>query len=187
MKGWLGTWIEADKKCASAVKGTFKKELEEESLKLVNKFVTAENVEDLFDEAKTPINLDVLSIDIDSNDFWVWKKIVKYKPKIVIIEYNAFIPCDVNWIMKYDKDKVWDSDTVFNSSLKSLKTLGDEKGYRLVACCLNGVNAFFVRKDLINDKFAILNIEDIYQPIRYYLKRDLTVVKGFQRSSQSNG
>ena len=181
MKGWKGAWIEADQAYLPKINQTFRKEIEDKNLTILNDFVNAENINQILSKENLPSEIDILSIDIDSNDYWVWKNIVVRSPKIIIIEYNAFIPCETEWIMDYHSAKVWDSSTVFNASLKSLEMLGREKGYKLLACCYNGVNAFFVREDLITDKFLPLQIEEIYQPVRYYLKRNFTIKKGFQR------
>lgn len=181
MKGWKGLWIEADKNYTLNITNTFREEINSKILILKNEFVTTENIEQILVNANVPSTIDVLSIDIDSNDYWIWEKMKNQSPKVVIIEYNAFIPYDVEWIMNYQKNKIWDYSTAFNSSLKSLEKLGKIKGYKLVACCKNGVNAFFVRKDLITGQFPELDIHDIYMPIRYYLKRNYNVVKGFHR------
>jgi hypothetical protein len=58
-----------------------------------------------------------------------------------------------------------------------LVKLGKEKGYTLVACNNTGANAFFVRNDLLNDKFTIYPIEYIYKPVNYNLTRKSPVIK----------
>lgn len=181
MQGWKGLWIEADNEFYEQIETTFRKELLSKDLALSKNFVNCENIEAILDIHNLPVDFEVLSIDIDSNDYWIWKKIEKYNPKVVVIEYNAFFPSSDMWIMDYDPEKTWDSSTVFNASLRSLNNLANEKGYQLVACSINGVNAFFIRKDLINDRFKILELDEIYHPIRYYLKRDFTIFKGFQK------
>ena len=61
----------------------------EERVKIINTAVTPSNINELLKIAQTPKDLDILSIDIDSYDYWVWKAVEGYSPKIVIIEYNA--------------------------------------------------------------------------------------------------
>ena len=74
--GWKGLLLDAD--------------YQDDSINLQKAHVTAENINDLFAKYNVPYNLDVLSIDIDFNDFYVWQAISeKYRPRIVIIEYNA--------------------------------------------------------------------------------------------------
>ncbi len=88
--------------------------------------------------AKTPIpfNFDFLSIDVDGNDFHIWKAMSKYHPKLICIEFNPTIPTDVRFVQR--------ADTSLNqgSGLLPLVELGKEKGYELVAVL--PFNAFFV-------------------------------------------
>jgi hypothetical protein len=50
------------------------------------------NVEILFEESGVPRDVDLLIIDIDSNDYYVWRAIRDYRPKLVMIEYNPSFP-----------------------------------------------------------------------------------------------
>ncbi len=88
--------------------------------------------------AKTPIpfNFDFLSIDVDGNDFHIWKAMSKYHPKLICIEFNPTIPTDVRFVQR--------AETSLNqgSGLLPLVELGKEKGYELVAVL--PFNAFFV-------------------------------------------
>jgi hypothetical protein len=72
--------------------------------------------------------------------------------------------------MKYNESHIWKDDDCFGASLKYLEILFSEKGYYLVGCNISGVNAFFVRKDLVEDKFeAPYSAEKHFEPARYYL------------------
>jgi hypothetical protein len=95
-----------------------------------------------------PVELDVLSIDVDGNDYWIWRALMAYSPRIVVIEYNAHWPADVRWVQPYDPERTWQGTDNFGASLGALRSLGTEKGYRLVHTELTGTNAFFVRSDL---------------------------------------
>ena len=67
---------------------------ENPSIGLAREFVTAGNVEELFRKYGVPAEFDLLSIDIDGNDYWVWRAIRSYRPRVVVIEYNASLPCE---------------------------------------------------------------------------------------------
>ena len=95
--------------------------------------------------------LDVLSIDIDYNDYWVWEAVQRLTPRVVVIEYNAVYPPPVRFSVPYDPNGWWDGTSHYGASLQALTDLGTSKGYALVACSLTGVNAFFVRNDLLAD------------------------------------
>lgn len=130
----------------------------------INKeFVTAENINILFEKYNIPFEFDFLSIDIDFNDLWVWKSLDdRYKPNIVVIEYNCSFPPPASITVPYDAYADWDHETNYmGASLSALNKLGREKGYTLVYCDNKGVNSFFVRDDLF-EKLSINHIEDKY-------------------------
>jgi hypothetical protein len=169
LKEWKGLWIEGSEKYYNQIKANFS-HLQDNQLKVKNAFITAENIENLFDEHDIPKELDMLSIDIDGNDYYVWAAIKKYTPRVVVIEYNATMRPNIEWIKAYDPKSIWDKTMHFNASLKSLELLGLEKGYKLIGCNFHGTNAFFVRNDLIEGKFnPPFNAEFHYEPARYYM------------------
>ena len=176
-RGWQGLWIEADEYLYSQIVSNLHIPITSGKLRILNDFVNTKNFESILLSQDVPRDFDVLSIDIDSNDYWVWQSLTEFYPKVVIIEYNAFFPPDINWVMDYDEKRVWDSTIYFGASLKSLYELGLAKGYTLVCCSSTGVNAFFVRNDLLNDNFTILSLKNIYKPINYHLSRKMPILK----------
>ncbi len=127
-------------------------------------FISAENVEAVFEKHSVPREFDLLSIDIDGNDYWVWKSITSYRPRVVVIEYNATIPPDESRVIAYDPGFVWDRTTYVGASLLALKRLGESKGYTLVGCNSSGVNAFFVESALAARHFAPADTVALYRP-----------------------
>jgi hypothetical protein len=97
------------------------------------------NLDHILQSTPSPINFDVLSIDIDGNDFHVWRMISAYCPKVVVIEYNPTIPTPVRFVQEPDMN------VHQGSSLLSLVELGKIKGYELV--CVLSWNAIFVKKE----------------------------------------
>lgn len=128
--------------------------------------VTAENIQNLFQKYNVPKNFDLLSIDIDYNDYWVWKAITDYSPRVVIIEYNSSVIPTESKVVPYDPEAKWDGTNYFGASLLALKNLGLTKGYTLVGCDNAGVNAFFCKSNLLDGK-KIKDIKDLYRPPRY--------------------
>jgi len=135
-------------------------------LDIKNERVTAENIQQLFKKYNVPKSFDLLSIDIDYNDYWVWKSIVDYNPRVVIIEYNSSIPPTESKVVPYDSEAVWDGTNYFGASILALKNLGFVKGYTLVGCDSNGVNAFFCKSELLKN-FHIPSIDNLYRPPQY--------------------
>jgi hypothetical protein len=94
--------------------------------------ITAENVNGLFAAAGVPEQFDLLSIDIDGNDFWVWEALA-YRPRVVIIEYNPRWGVTKSRTVRYDPARQWDGTVYYGASIKALVKLGARKGYDLVA------------------------------------------------------
>jgi len=130
-------------------------------------FITAENIEPLFQKYGVPTEFDLLSIDIDGNDYWVWKAIAHFHPRVVIMEYNANKGPDASVTIPYDPAFIWDKTDYQGASLRALEKLGREKGYTLVATDRNGVNAFFVLTALVAGNFAPPPFAQIFHPAAY--------------------
>jgi hypothetical protein len=169
-QGWKGLWMDGDAAAVKRARATFRSEISGGQLTVIEAFITAENIEDLFRQGQVPDEFDVLSIDIDRNDYYVWEKIAHYRPRCVVMEYNAGFPPTMSWVVPYDP-KAWGGNSFGDgngASLKALEELGTKKGYSLVACDLCGVNAFFVRNDLLKDRFAApYTAENHYEPFRF--------------------
>lgn len=130
-------------------------------------YITAENINSLFLKYNVPKEFDLLSIDIDSNDYWVWKAIEGYAPRVVVIEYNASVAANESKAVEYDPNLRWDGSDYYGGSLLAMKRLGESKGYTLITCEKKGINAFFVRSDLIAGNFVVRDYSEIFTPPGY--------------------
>ena len=174
IKNWRGSWIEGNDEYVRFIKNKFEFLLQKGALSVIQSFITAENIEDTFRILSVPSEFDLLSIDIDGNDYWVWKAIKNYSPRVVVIEYNAIFRPPTQYVIKYEPFKKFEITRSFGASLQSLYLLAEEKGYKLVACNFAGGNAFFVRSDLVREHFMFpFTAENHYEPPRYYLERIL--------------
>ena len=170
IQGWSGLWLEANEALCKKINNSHYCWIKNNSLTLRNGFLTAENINDMIAPIYTNREIDILSIDVDYNDYWIWKAITIVNPRVVIIEYNATWAPPAALTVPYAPDSRWNGSNYFGASLSALSKLGNEKGYDLVGCCLAGVNAFFVRKDLAKGKFLKPgSAEDHYEPARYFL------------------
>lgn len=95
-------------------------------------WVTAENVNDLFAEYGVPDDVDLVSIDIDGNDYWVWKAL-DWQPAIVCIEYNSWFGHGVSVALAYDPTQTFDFTAGYSASLDAMCDLAAAKGYFLAA------------------------------------------------------
>ena len=172
LSDWGGVWMEGNPKTKNRVEKKFKKLIDSEKLKIKTAFVNASNVENLFTELGVPKEFDLLSLDIDGNDYWVWEAIKSFSPRVIVMEYNAVYGPYQKWIMKYNPDHCWDGSIYFGASLKSYELLGTKKGYKLVGCNFTGSNAFFVREDCVKDEFLKpFTSENHFEPIREFIAR----------------
>ncbi|MBI5115451.1 FkbM family methyltransferase [Candidatus Poribacteria bacterium] len=170
IQGWNGVWVEANPEFAGAIRESFRAFLDTKRLRLTETSVAVENVNDILRDAGLSGEIDILSIDVDGNDYHVLSAIREVNPRIVIIEYNAKFPPPIEWIMKYDPNHSWDGTDYFGASLKSMERLFSDRGYSLVGASVAGTNAFFVRADLVGDKFCPpYTAENHYEPARYWI------------------
>jgi hypothetical protein len=169
-KGWKGLWLEGSPNYCKKISKAFKEPIAQKQLTVINAFIDKDNINDLITEGGMSEEIDLLSIDVDGNDYHIWKAIQCVKPRVVCIEYNAKFPSDFEWVMKYNKNHTWDGSDNQGASLKSLEILGRDLGYQLVATNLNGVNAFFVKNELAKDLFTLPAIsENLYNPCRFMI------------------
>jgi len=172
LDGWSGTWIEAREKSVARIREGFAPLIGSGRLGLTQAFILAENIGELFRQNKVPAEFDLLSIDIDGNDYWVWKALDGYRPRVVVIEYNSSLGPRIEAKRRYDpKWAAKGSRRAHGASLKALELLGKAKGYLLVGCGFRGGNAFFVREDLVGDAFlAPYTSEQHFEPPRHYMR-----------------
>ena len=170
-QGWQGTWFERNPVAVAAARRGLSRMIDGNRLRIEQVAVTCENVDRLLRDTALSQQPDLLSIDIDGNDYWIWSAITSLKPRAVIIEYNAVWPPPASVTMKYNAEHVWtEGDVNSGASLTALEKLGRAKGYNLVGCCFAGVNAFFVASDLYPELFAApFSSENHYEPLRAFL------------------
>ena len=112
--------------------------------------ITASNVNDIFLKYEVPEDLDVLVIDVDGQDYWIWKSL-NYNPKILLIEFNPNLTIEEDKVMHYDESHYkWRNGKClyYGASIGALKKLGIEKGYSLVYKTER--NLLFVNKELMD-------------------------------------
>ena len=169
-QGWRGVWIDGSEDFARQIRSHFARELASGVLTLVREFVTRESINAQLAAHTLWREVDLFSIDIDGNDYHVLEAIDGLSARIIVLEYNPVIAPPGEWIAAYDPKRWWQGGDDYSASLKSYELLLAAKGYALVACTLNGNNAFFVRRDLLGDHFVPeYSAEYHYEPQRYWL------------------
>lgn len=118
-------------------------------------FVNKNNINDLINDSKIDKKrIALLSIDIDGNDYWVWKEINIIDPLIVIIEFNSVFgfseKISIPYKSDFSRNKAHYSNLFWGASLEALKYLGQQKGYEFFSTNSSGNNAYFIKKELFN-------------------------------------
>lgn len=149
--GWSGFQIEGDEKKARKLAANY---ADYPRAKTQQAWVWPGNIELLFEDAGVPRDLDLLVIDIDSNDYYVWRAIHEYRPKVVLIEGNFFFPPPEKMVIEYHPMNYWDGSHYMGASPQSMVELAKKKGYELVHHMSYGPNLFFVDARYF-DRFGI--------------------------------
>ncbi len=110
-------------------------------------FIKPTQINSLFRKYGVPESLDVVSIDIDGQDFWIMMAL-DYRPTLFVVEYNPnFYWIHQQFTVPFNEKFRWDFTKYYGTSLGALIKLARDKGYKLVYA--NGVNAFFVMESLL--------------------------------------
>jgi hypothetical protein len=170
LQGWRGSWIDSDAQTITAINRHYRKPISQGRLKTACAKVTADNVQSILTDLGVSREIDLLSIDVDRNTYWIWEALQEPVARVVVVEYNATLAPWIDWKVDYEALRGWNGTSYFGASLKAYEILGRRLGYRLVGCDLHGVNAFFVRDDVCVGKFAgPHDAEFHYEPPRYFL------------------
>ncbi|SRR5665213_914498 len=177
--GWSGTWIESDAERSAAILRNCESAIREGRLAVLGVPATPAGVDELILDSGLNGEIDLLSLDIDGNDYHVLRSITAVRPRVVVVEYNASYHPPVRWIMPYDPAHRWDGSNHFGASLEAYADLLGALGYALVGCGIAGINAFFVRADLAAERFAApFDAANHFEPPRYYLAAHFAQLSG---------
>ena len=190
---WSGFVMDGDSQNILKLKATnffWKYDLEAQSI-----FITKENISDLLQPFYQKWGgVGLLHIDLDGNDYWIWKKI-ELKPIILILEYNSIFGSDRAITVPYDpsftRTESHYSNLYWGSSLKSLYNLSISKGYEFVGCNSAGNNAYFVLGEYMNKDIKVLSLKDGFVSSKYRESRneigELTYLSGDERINAIKG
>ena len=158
-------------------------------------FIDIDNINSLLSSSGFDKEIGILHIDLDGNDYWIWKEINVISPIIVILEYNSIFGIDRAITIPYDKvfsrTNAHYSNLYWGASLRALHQLSANKGYSFIGCNSAGNNAYFVRKDKLNDSVRKVSLESGYMISKYRESRDLegrlTYLTGLDRIEAIRG
>lgn len=147
-KGWSGAFIEGNAQKFLALQDTYRDNPRAHLIADLIGFGPDNGLDKLLAQTPLPGEFDLLSLDIDGLDYYVWEALSRYRPRVVVIEFNPTVPNDVIFIQ--------DRDATLNQgcSLLALIRLGKEKGYELIS--VTTCNGIFV----VAEEFSPFRIPD---------------------------
>jgi len=173
-RGWSGFVIDGAKRNVDEIRRSYW--YWRYDLVALAAFVTRENVDEILSESGFDTDLGILSIDIDGMDYHVLERIEYFRPRVIVAEYNALFgntrPITVPYDPSFTRERAHYSNVYFGASLAALTHLASIKGYALVGTNSSGVNAFFIRKDLMQTPFREISAQEGYTPTKVRQSRE---------------
>lgn len=145
-ENWNGLLLEGNKNKVDSVNNS-------KEINLYHELLTEENINKIFKKYDVPNKFDLLSIDVDSEDYYIWRGLKNYEANIVIVEFNPGLPNTIPLAVKKKKTNI--DIGYFGANLLSFYRLAKTKGYEFVTTVK--WNAIFIKKELLYK----LNIEPI--------------------------
>ena len=169
--GWSGLMVDASRKAIEQAKTTF---AFNPGVQAVRAMVTPDTIDALITNHGLAGEVDLLSIDVDSIDYWLLEGVTTCSARVLIMEYNAlFGPARA--VSLPNAPRPADAPKGYSgASLAAIEKLARRKGYRLVLCEESGINAFFLRND-VAPEVPGLTVAQAYRP--WIDKHDVTGLK----------
>jgi hypothetical protein len=129
-------------------------------------WITRDNINDVLRSAGAAGEVDLFSMDIDGNDYWIWDAIDAINPRLLLFETNSFIPSDRSLTIPYDPnfrylDKHGPEIDFRSASILATTQLCNKKGYRLIGGHRHGFNIFYLRNDEGQHFFPEVTVDSV--------------------------
>jgi len=152
--GWQGLLIESDKEAFAQLTDTYKNNKQAQCIHTTASLAILEN---LLLKYNVPKKFDLMTIDVEGNDYHLFKALKSYTPSIVVVDFNPSIGNDIRFVQENSPQ------AHYGASLRSLTELAASKGYTLAA--VTDWNAIFIRNDLCAQLGVTPNpIDEMYYP-----------------------
>jgi len=160
--GWSGVFIDGNNDLLERGKYIYSQHLGNavSRFSFVHAIVTVNNINKILSNSLNREEADLLSIDLDGNDYFIWEKITVINPRVVVAEVQVE-KGNTDFIPSYNNEfELYETNTPKGASPLSMTKLAEAKGYKLVAANKGCYNLFFVRKDCMNN-LKELSVEDV--------------------------
>lgn len=156
--GFNGLLFDGDKKNIQTARDFFNhsKDTFVSPPKIVKAWITKDNINDLIEENGINGEIDLLSLDMDGVDYWIWKATNVINPRVVVVEYHEELGTDPITVPYADNFRK--QGTYFGASLPAFTKLAKEKGYRLVGANRQKFNGFYLRNDISPEIFPEVSV-----------------------------
>lgn len=140
----------------------------------VNAFIQRENINELIRDHGFTGGIDLMSIDIDGNDYWIWDALTIVEPRVVIIETHIEFGMN-SIVVPYDKDYQYPGKhpEYHGASPVAMEKLARKKGYRLVGAINYGFNTIYIKNDIGEDILPAVSVESILRHPRNQKRQKL--------------
>jgi hypothetical protein len=129
--------------------------------------ITADNVNDILMENGYEGEIDLLCLDLDGIDYWIWKSLQVVQPRVVVVEYNNLWGSDdavtIPYSDGFEAVSTADGPNYSGASLAAFVSLAKARGYRLIGCERLSFNAFFMRADVGTSAFPEVSVDSCLQ------------------------
>ena len=162
--GWHGLFIDGNKGSIDRGRKFYEKHPDTWAYppKFVEAFVQRENINELIRSSGVSGVVDLLSIDIDGNDYWIWDVLDAIEPRVVIVETHIEFGMR-SIVVPYDKDHSYPGKhpDYYGASPVAMAKLAERKGYRLVGANGNGINSIYIKNGIADDIIPAVSVESI--------------------------
>lgn len=138
-RGYTGVYIEADADRHRQLLERNSKNDRIIPIRAMVGFTPEDSLDTILTKTACPERFDVLSIDIDGNDYHAWAAVTRCRPRLVVIEFNPTIPNSIEFVQAAAPG------VMHGSSLAAITRLAGEKGYELIAT--TSINALYVDRE----------------------------------------
>jgi hypothetical protein len=128
----------------------------------VEALISKDNINEVIQKAGIVDKVDLLSIDLDGNEYWIWEALTCIKPRVVIIETHTEFGFE-SIVVPYNPSEQYPGlhPHYHGASLIAIKKLAEKKGYRLVGSNLYGFNTIHIRNDICENLIPSISVEKI--------------------------
>jgi len=133
-------------------------------------WIKRDTINDLIEKNGFKGEIDLLSLDLDGVDYWIWEALEIVTPRVVVMEYQDIIGPEKSLTVPYADDfdftkypTTQGMPNFCGASLPAFVKLARRKGYRLVGCNRSGYNAFFIRKGIADAQIPEIPVAACFQ------------------------